>query len=572
MVGGLPASAGAQAVDAAPADRAPSGDAPAPADVSEAAAETGGQAEAAPDRFFIKAYDVSGATLLSMREIGRVVYRFAGPGRTQADVQAAQKALQAAYAARGYEAAEVEIPVQPADLFAQGVVQLVVREAPVGAVRVVDARHHSAETARAQVPSLVEGRPVDVAALQRDVAEANRFPDRTIMPRFKAGSVPGTVDVELKVEDQLPYHARVELNNDNSPNTRPLRSIGTLRATNLWGQGHTLSVTGSVAPQATDQSAMVSGSYNAPLIGTPWGFLVYGYVSNSNVAALGGTNVLGNGYQVGARATYRLPATRSFQQISFGPDFKAFKETLSLSGTGLRPTRIRYLPLTAEYTLSGASDAETYGLTLGVTGGLRIIKRRDCFQSPFAIIPDGVPTCALGGGETGIPGDQFTGRAVAANENFVHLNLDFNYLRELPQDFQAVVRFSGQLADSSLVTNEQFSLGGMSNIRGYYVSEAIGDDGLVSSLELRSPNVGPDLGTWADELRLFAFWDGGYARYRAPAIGQIATYRLFAIGGGLRFDMLRYLTGEVLVGVPLRDGPITHSRDPRYSFSIRGEF
>lgn len=524
--------------------------------------------------FMIAAIDVVGATKLSNAEIERIIYPFLGPDRTEADVTAAQKALQAAYAARGFEAVEIEIPIQPSERFAQGIVQLAVHEVPLGAVRVVDAKHHSDESVRADVPSLVTGQPIDIAALQRDVAEANRFPDRTITPRFRAGAQPGTVDVELKVDDKSPFHGSIELNNDNSPNTEPLRASGTLRYSNLWGQGHTLSVTGSLAPQDPDQSAVVSASYNAPLIGTPWSFLLYGYKSNSNVAALGGTNVLGNGYQIGLRATYRLPSNNNFQQISFGPDFKSFEERLTLDKTELQPTQIRYVPLVAEYMLSGGSETETYGLTLGVTGGLRVVKRGVCFESPYAegFIPDGLPTCRLADGETGIPQDQFTGRAVDASENFVHLNLDLNYTRLLPKDWQVALRWTGQLADSSLVTNEQFSLGGMSNVRGYYVSEAVGDDGFVYSIELRTPNLGPRLSSHVDELRLFAFSDTGYARVRAPSAGQTDTFRLVSVGGGLRFELLRQLSGEFLIGLPLRDGPTSDRYDPRYSFTVRGEF
>jgi len=520
----------------------------------------------------INAIDVTGVTKLTSAEIETLIYPHLGPDRSNEDVMAAQKALQAAYAARGYEAVEVEIPIQPSERFAQGIVELAVHEVALGQVRVVDAKHHSAGSVRGDVPSLIEGQPIDIASLQRDVAEANRFPDRTITPRFRAGTQPGTVDVELKVDDKPPFHGSVELNNDNSPNTEALRASGTLRYSNLWGQGHTFSITSSVAPQDLDQSAVISASYSAPLIGTPWSFLLYGYTSNSNVAALGGTNVLGNGYQIGVRATYRLPSQNMFQQISFGPDFKSFKERLTLDGTALQPTQIRYVPLVAEYMLNGGNEHETYGLTLGVTGGLRVIKRNVCFESPYAVTPEGVPTCALGNGEIGIPGDQFTGRAVDASENFLHLNLDLHYTRVLRRDWQIASRFAGQLADSSLVTNEQFSLGGMSNIRGYYVSEAVGDDGFVSSLELRTPNFGSSLGTFLDEMRLFAFSDAGYARVRAPTTGQTDTFRLISVGGGIRFDLSNLVTGEALIGVPLRNGPTSDTGDPRYSFTIRGEF
>lgn len=530
------------------------------------------QAQQAPSRFMITAIDVTGVTRLAPGEVERLVYPFVGPRKSNDDVVAAQKALQDAYAAKGLEAVLVDVPVQEEANFRRGIVTIAVNESPVGRVRVVGARHHSLEVVRASVPSLVEGQPVDVRALQRDVAAANRFPDRSISPAFRAGQVPGTIDVELKVDDEAPYHASVEVNNDNSPSTEPLRLVASARYTDLWSLGHTLSATYSVAPQARSQSEVFSGSYTAPLLGTPWSVLIYGYHSNSNVAALGGTNVLGNGDQIGLRATYRLPSEGNFQQISFGPDFKAFKESIFLLGEPLRPTPIRYVPLVAEYTLAGSDDTTTYSLTLGATAGLRAVKRAACVDLGSADIPDEAPTCTLAGGGVGVPEDQFVSRAIDGRENFVHFNMDLNYSRVIPGNLVLALRVSGQLAETSLITNEQFSIGGMTNVRGYFVSEAVGDSGLVESVELQSPDIAALLGDADDELRLFAFGDLGYARVLRPALGQASSFRISSLGGGMRVRLLRALSGEFVFGVPLVDGPVTDGGNPTYKFSVRGEF
>jgi hemolysin activation/secretion protein len=553
--------------------------------MSPAAAQTGNpggappavveDARQAPDRFAIMAIDVSGATILSGPEIERLIYPFLGPDRSNDDVVAAQKALESAYAAKGYNAVQVDVPVQPQETFSRGIVQIAINETAVGRVRVVGSEHHSLGVARAQVPSLVEGRPLNLTALQRDVADANRFPDRQIDPVFRAGQVPGTIDVDLKVEDSPPYHASIELNNDNSPNTEPLRLVSTVRYTNLWNLGHSVSLTSSLAPQDTSQSAVISASYNAPLIGTPWSVLMYGYTSNSNVAALGGTNVLGDGYQIGLRAVYRLPGEGIFQQVSFGPDFKSFKERILLANETIRPTTIRYIPFVAEYTGSVSSELETYGLTLGVTAGLRIVKELDCVDPETAQVPDQTATCLLTGptgGSVGFLENQFQARAVDARENFVHFNVDANYTRVLPGDVIVAIRLAGQLADSSLITNEQFGIGGVSSVRGYYVSEFVGDNGVQESVEVRAPNLAPMLGQPFDELRFFTFGDIGYARVRRPALEQTGSLWIAGIGGGFRFQLQRYFSGEFLVGVPVRDGPISDRGDPRYSFSIKGEF
>lgn len=542
-----------------------------------ASAQAAPEAQQAPDKFLIAAIDVAGATRLTSAEIERLVYPHLGPDRSNADVVAAQKALQDAYAAKGYDAVLVDVPIQPDAMFRLGIVQIVVHETPLGRVRIVGAEHHSMDIVRAQMPSLVEGQAVDLKALQRDVASANRFPDRTIDPVFRPGQVPGTLDVDLKVDDARPYHASIEANNDHSPSTEPLRLAGTVRYTDLWDRGHSFSATYSVAPQNRSQSAVFSASYTAPFIGSPWSILIYGYTSNSNVAALGGTNVLGDGTQIGLRAIYRLPNADSFQQISVGPDFKSFRERIFLAGQPIRPTPIHYVPVVAEYTLAGSGDTTTYGLTLSATLGLRVVKHRSCIpQDANYDPPDLALTCRTSAGGIGLPQDQFLGRGIDTDENFIHLNLDLNHAYTLPGDLVMALRFAGQFSDSPLVTNEQFGVGGMTNVRGYYVSEAIGDDGFNESVEIRSPDLAARFGTGAgqylDELRVFSFGDVGYARIRRPATDQDSVFRIASVGGGLRFRLHDYVSGEALIGVPVVDGPVSRRGDPRYSFSIRGEF
>lgn len=529
-------------------------------------------AQQAPARFMITAIDVSGVTKLTAAEVERLVYPFVGPRRSNDDVVAAQKALQDAYAAKGLDAVVVQVPIQPEESFRRGIVTIAVNESPVGRVRVVGAEHHSPAAVRRAVPSLVEGQPVDLRALQRDVAAANRFPDRSVSPAFRAGQVPGTIDVDLKVEDSAPWHASLELNNDSSPSTKPLRLVASARYTDLWSAGHTLSATYSVAPQARSQSEVFSGSYSAPFIGTPWTVLIYGYHSNSNVAALGGTNVLGNGDQIGLRAIYRLPTQGTFQQITVGPDFKSFKERISVLGEPLRPTPIRYVPLVAEYAIAASDETTSFNITAAATMGLRVVRRKTCVSPDQARRPEQSPFCDLSGGGTGFLEDQFSARAIDARENFLHLNLDLDYTHTLPAGMSLALRLSGQLADSPLITNEQFSIGGLTSVRGYYLSEAVGDSGFVESFELRSPDVAALLGDLDDELRFFVFGDLGYARVLEPALGQQRSFRIGSLGGGMRVRLRRALSGEFVLGVPMADGPVTQRGDARYRFSVRGEF
>ncbi|WP_310475519.1 POTRA domain-containing protein, partial [Sandarakinorhabdus sp.] len=120
----------------------------------------------APDQFEISAFDVVGVTRLDAATVEAAVYPYAGPGRAATDVEAARKALEAAYKAKGYESVLVEIPPQPNAAFVAGIVLLKVTEAVVGQVRVVGSKYHAPTVVLAQVPALQPGVVPDFSAAQ----------------------------------------------------------------------------------------------------------------------------------------------------------------------------------------------------------------------------------------------------------------------------------------------------------------------------------------------------------------------------------------------------------------------
>lgn len=524
--------------------------------VPASAAGAGVARENAPDTFTIEAFDVTGVTKLSTNEIERTIYPHTGPGRTRDDVEAARKALQEAYAAKGYGAVIVDVPVQNHASFAQGIVQISVSEAPLGQVRVIGSRFHSLWIARDQIPALIEGEPVNLQALQTQVGAANHFPDRTIDPQFKPGRVPGEIDVDLKVTDQHPLHASVELDNDASPATSLLRLTATARYTNLFQTGQAASLTYVVAPENRNDTEVFAGSYTAPILNSPWTLSLSGYHSNSNVASLGGSSVLGRGFQVGFRVLYRLPTTGITQSLSIGADFKDFKQNIEVNGVAVTTAPITYVPLEVQYALSGATEHTSYDLSLGTTMGLRAIKEVVCIEQ------SGV--CVLA--------DAFQNREQYSTENFVRGNLSLDFSYAFKDDMIAAFRLNGQLADSHLITNEQFAAGGMQSVRGYYSSEAVGDNGIAPSLELRSPSIAPLVGRWLNDARFFGFADTAFIHVNDTLAGQHADFKMIGVGGGLRVRLLDRFSGEVLGAVPITNGPVTTKFHPRVNFQIKGDF
>ncbi len=491
--------------------------------------------------FYIEAYDVDGAKLITREDVEAAVYPYLGPDRTSADVGLARDALEKVYHDRGYQSVVVQVPPQSVS---DNIVRLHVIEAPVGRLRVTGSRYYSPETIRHEAAALQEGQVPNIAQAQKEITELNRQPDRRVTPLLTAGTVPGTVDVNLKVTDKFPLHASVELSNDHSPDTDPLRLTATVHYDNLWQLGHSVSFTYAVAPQNTSQSEIFAGSYVAPIWNTPWSVLVYGYDSNSNVAALGGTTVLGKGYAIGSRGVLQLPAKGDLtQSVSFGIDFKNFDQNIGFEKTTTE-VPVEYWPITATYNLQRDAKGSTTKATIGFTAG-----------TPLG---SGLPV--------------FENARADATPGFIHLNLDLAHTQELGHGFEAGLRFTGQLANEPLVSNEQFSIGGLTSVRGYLQSEEVGDDGFSGSLEVRSPIYSPKFAGFVDSIRLYIFGDGGTVSLLRPLPDQADFFALASAGIGLRFGLFRHFTGDVLVADPFITGTSTHAEQPRVTFSVKSDF
>jgi len=499
------------------------------------------QGAKAPVRVFdIEAYDVDGAKLLQQVEVETAVYPYLGPGRTAADVEKARMALERAYRDRGYQSVVVEVPAQSVS---DNIVRLHVVEAPVGRLRVTGSRYFSPEVIRHEAAAFQEGQVPNITEAQSELTEINRLPDRRVTPVLRAGVAPGTVDVDLKVNDTLPLHGSLELNNDHNQYTDPLRLLGTIHYDDLWQLGHSASFTYVTAPQNIENSQVFAGSYLAPIWNSPFSILGYGYDSNSNVATLGGTTVLGKGYALGVRSILQLPSRGDLSQsVSFGFDYKNFAEDINFSQTN---AVVQYWPMNLVYNIQKDSTNLSTKVSLGVTAGIR----------------------GLGDSE---PVFQYT--RFDATPSFIHINLDLTQTETFAGGFVAAQHVTGQLTDQPLVSSEEFSAGGLTSVRGYLQSEAVGDQGVSGSLELRTPSEPPHFAPFVDELRLYVFTDGAVVRVLDPLAGQSNMFELASAGLGLRIGVLKHLKGDIVVAVPFLSGVATHADTPRTTFSLKSEF
>ena len=508
-----------------------------------AAAETAGKAEAREQEatFDVFEYRVEGATLLPVTLVEQAVYPHLGEKKTLTDVEKAREALEKAYHGAGYLTVLVSIPQQKVD---GGVVKLAVTEAPVDRLRVVESRYFSLGEIRAAAPELAEGRVPNFTQMQKELAALNRSGDRRITPVLRPGKTPGTVEVDLKVQDKLPLHGNVELNDRYSQDTTRTRLTANLRWDNLWQKQHGLGITVQTAPENTDESRVFSASYTWPLASGNY-LALYGVKSDSDVAAVGTLNVRGNGVILGAR--YILPLRGKedfFHTATLGVDHKNFDQSVALLDGGGFDTPISYLPFTLGWdgTWLGRGRVSKFGVAFN-------------FQLRGLVADE----------------QEFADKRYKGRPNYSYLRGAFSHQETWSTGWGLEARGGWQVAAQPLVSNEQFAIGGTDTVRGYLESAAMGENGMSLSLEARTPNYAKKVADSIDDLHLLAFADGGFVSVREPITAD-DRFALAGAGLGLRFKGGRGVSAGLDWAVALRPVGKTERGDSRAHFQLGYEW
>lgn len=509
---------------------------PAPVEAQAAAAAT----------FDLFELRVKGNTLIDKKQLERSIYPFLGPKKSIDNVEKARSTLEELYRTLGYQTVAVDIPEQDVK---NGVVYLQVVEGKISRLRIKDSRYFDQGRIKAAVPELAEGSVPNFPKMQQQLAElSSQTSDRQVVPVLRAGETPGTLEVDLKVSDELPLHGKVELNGHNVYNTSRLRLISSLRYDNLWQRMHSASLMYQVSPENRQEVEVWAGTYAMPVFNTDAKLALYGVssASNSQVASVGALSVIGIGNMFGARLIKPLSGFKDyFHSVTAGVDYKDFKEDLNLIGSDSITTPISYLPFLAQYSGTLRDQASITAFDVGVHFSVRGL---------------------------GNDPQEFEDKRFLAQANYAYVSGNLKHEHTLPLDMQVVARLSGQVANSPLISNEQFSLGGAQSVRGYYETQALADNAVFGSLELHSPHLAPVEWDYVNELKLLAFFDAGKGWIQDALPGNVDGNFLSGGGIGVHFRLWKLMSGVFDVGIPISALEPVKSGDPRLHFSIAGEF
>jgi hemolysin activation/secretion protein len=161
---------------------------------------------------------------------------------------------------------------------------------------------------------------------------------------------------------------------------------------------------------------------------------------------------------------------------------------------------------------------------------------------------------------------------VGASGDYTRLTFEATHLQPLTDRLSLLLGVSGQSSfNESLLSSEQYSLGGYAYDRAFDPSEATGDSGLAGRAELqwRATGGGPAVSS----VQPYGFYEGGQVWQAAALPGTPSSQSLYSAGVGVRFAVARRINADLEWSTPLGpDVALTGNRNARAFFSVSTNF
>ena len=582
--------------------------------------------------FEVRRYEVLGNTILPEEVIDGAFAQALGDQVSLPQVQQALGALQLAYRERGYATVSVGLPQQQ---ITNATIKVQVTEGVLSEIQVTGNRHFSSNNVVRALPSLKTDQRLNSRVFQRELDIANQNRDRQIFPVLGPGPEPGTSSITLRVQDRLPLHGRIEVNNQNTPGTPDWRINASAQYNNLWQLEHQIGLSYGFTPEDF-KDGEISPDYglNRPLIANLGAYYRLPFGTPESVAErIAATR--GFGFDEATRQ-FRLPPPGG------RPDLSLFASASSIdTGVQYGPARIvsqtplltivsqdsgrnlsvnetvgarLNLPLALARTdqrrlgFSGGLDARHFGLQSFNTNNFvitTVVTNAQGSQTIESRVASPQPTrknhvnylpvvAALDFSQSDRTGTTSANLAVSGNlasdaesfaqlayspdtdSSYAKLNLALAREQKLGSDWTLLARANGQVATGPLLGIEQFSVGGLNSVRGYMEGDEFGDHGWFGSLELRAPFLTGRVPVGEDYapvwLRGIAFVDAGQ-RFLADAPASTPSLRtLMGSGFGVSANLANRVDLRIVVGFPFFETPNTRVGEPRAYFSLGGQF
>lgn len=484
----------------------------------------------------VSKFKITGNTKISTFQLSKVIRSYEGREMTLVEIKKVADLITSEYRKKGFFLARAYIPTQQVQ---NGVVEIAILEGKVDKITVSGNRYYTTKFINSQMKPVVTEKVISTNNLQKSLLNLNENPKLQVNATLSPGSVLGTADINLKVEDKIPYNFVSYYNNFGSKFTGKGRLGATLDIGNLTKHGDTLTL-GLVFPVPDwDAKFYRKIGYSIPING-------YGTKLGFNFADME--------YEVGKElaALGIVGKSRIFDLSVNHPLIKRIDQKLTV-GTSLAIKNYE------NYILDQLSAKDSLSiLGVGISGEQTKGKCRDFYAANAYF---GLGT--LFGGMSDRPAKP---SKPGADNTFLKLTFDAARTMRLG-NCSLILRGSGQWANQTLAVGEKFAIGGPDTVRGYPQSEYLGDKGYNLSAEFRTPILPGDyqinkFGQWS------FFFDYGGVELENPLPGEKTSTTLAGYGAGLRLFYGKHFDLRFDAGFPIK-GKIP-SDGGNYHYYVQG--
>lgn len=452
-----------------------------------------------------------------------------------------------AYRDSDYPLVDVYLPEQN---ITKGRIQVVVREAVLGEVRVDGAKHSRPGYLISQI-RLEPGDRINRRTVERDLEWLNESPIRTVRLIYERGKKDGTSDIVLDTKETRPLAFSFGYANSGVNATGQGEWNGSISYYNVLGteQSVSYSFTGDTNLGNLNAHALI---YQIPF---PWRHtlrLIGAYViSESDIS--NPLFPLGlDGESIQATAEYQMPLPRIKpdwrSHFTVAADYKSTNTDLLFGGESFF-----------------ASVAEVFQFRCGLDW----------------TIPDAWGVTQLGVGWVMSPSDVFRRNTDAdfdllrsdAKADYWYTTLGLLRYQKLPANFALLVRAEAQYTDQRLISTEQIIAGGYRTVRGFDESLIRGDSGAIVSAQLMFPPLAlrPRAEAKAeggdDELIPFGFFDSAFL-YETGELSSEPNPSLQSMGLGLTYRLGDWMSARASYGWCVGESGVGGVENGRFHFGV----
>jgi len=438
--------------------------------------------------------------ILSDEELRTITGKYEGQELGLKDLYQAVAEINALYKTKSYITAKAILPPQKIE---NGIVNITLVEGRFGEFLLEGNRHTVSSYINDRI-SHHSGDLVKVDQLQKDIFYFNSTNDIQMKAELKPGKDVGTTDCILYLQEPEVWHTTLFTDNAGRSESGLYRTGMVIENNSVFGNRESLVLN----PTWTKGTMAGSIFYSIPVDnrGTRMGV---SYSENQTDIISGpyqSMDIVGDSTDVGLTITHPFIVTEKRKVDVFG-EFHWKDSSTDFFGNTLLDSKVR---------------------TATIGSSARTMDRKGVWYSQYSF--------------TGISA---TKKEAYYEKDFWRFNFSAVRQQVLAKERNLIWRLSAQMTDNSeLPSSEQFSLGGMSSVKGFTEGWLSGDQGYYIGLEYDFPLQ------FSKKIKGLVFLDHG-STYNAFDNGMHSRDYLTSTGVGAIANFAPDFFGKVLIGFPL---------------------